>query len=136
MQSDMLLTKLQTAPAGAVHVLDPAKAARMHARTMYVPSPLDIAQYIQAIPYGETRDLADIRRTLAEHHQVDITCPSRTTLYWKWLAAYSDSINNAPSHYTIPWWRVLKNGKPHPTLPGGSANHLRRIQAEIDQSGM
>lgn len=136
MNIDTVLHKLQTAPAGAVHVLDPAKAARMHARTMYVPSPLDIAQYIQAIPYGETRDLADIRRSLATHHQVDITCPSRTTLYWKWLAAYSDSINNAPSPYTIPWWRVLKNGKPHPTLPGGSANHLRRIQAEIDQSGM
>ena len=130
MQSDMLLTKLQTAPAGAVHVLDPAKAARMHARTMYVPSPLDIAQYIQAIPYGETRDLADIRRSLAEHHQVDITCPSRTTLYWKWLAAYSDSIHDAPSPYTIPWWRVLKDGKLSPVMPGGIANQRRLLGDE------
>jgi hypothetical protein len=134
MPTETLLHKLQTAPAGTTHVLDAAKAARMHASTMYVPSPLDIAHAIQAIPYGETRDLADIRRALALHHQVDITCPSRTTLYWKWLAAYSDSIHDAPSPYTIPWWRVLKHGKPHPTLPGGIANHLRRIQAEVNHA--
>ena len=130
MNTDKLLHKLQTAPPGATHVLDAAKAARMHARTMYVPSPLDIAQYIQAIPYGETRDLADIRRVLAERHQVDITCPSRTTLYWKWLAAYSDSIHDAPSPYTIPWWRVLKNGKPHPHMPKGVANQRILLQHE------
>ena len=81
------LYKVQTAPAGSFHVLEPAKAAKLKGHTMYVPAPLDVAQVIQAIPAGQTRALLDIRRVIAAANHADITCPARTTLYWKWLAA-------------------------------------------------
>ncbi|MCE2852538.1 MAG: MGMT family protein [Roseiflexaceae bacterium] len=124
------LSKLQNAPAGSFHVLEGAKAARLRAHTMYVPSPLDIAHAIQLIPYGQTRLLRDIRHDIAVAHGADITCPSRTTLYWKWLAAATAELNGADSPYAIPWWRVLKDGKLSPQLPGGIANQRALLRRE------
>ncbi len=125
-----ILHKLETAPAGSFHVLDGAKAARMRASTMYIPSPLDIAEAIRAIPYGQTRSLRDIRRDIAVAHHADITCPSRSTLYWKWLAHASVELGDTPSPYAIPWWRVLKDGKLNPQMPGGIANQRALLIAE------
>ena len=125
-----ILHKLETAPVGSFHVLDGAKATRMRASTMYIPSPLDIAEAIRAIPYGQTRSLRDIRRDIAVAHHADITCPSRSTLYWKWLAHASAELGDTPSPYAIPWWRVLKDGKLNPQMPGGITNHAMHLHAE------
>lgn len=125
-----IIQKLDSAPAGSFHVLDGAKAARMRAHTMYIPSPLDIAEAIRAIPYGQTRSLRDIRRDIAVAHHADITCPSRSTLYWKWLAQATAELGDSPSPYTIPWWRVLKDGKLSPQMPGGIAHHAMHLHVE------
>jgi hypothetical protein len=125
-----ILHKLETAPAGSFHVLDGAKAARMRANTMYIPSPLDIAEAIRAIPYGQTRSLRDIRHDIAVAHHADITCPSRSTLYWKWLAQATAELGDTLSPYTIPWWRVLKDGKLSSQTPGGIINHTAMLAAE------
>ncbi len=124
------LTKLQNAPAGSFHVLEGAKAAKLRAHTMYVPSPHDIAEAIQAIPAGQTRTLRDIRRDIAIAHNADTTCPSRTTLYWKWLAQATIELGDTPSPYAIPWWRVLKDGKLSPQMPGGIANQRALLRRE------
>ena len=124
------LQKITTAPAGSFHVLEGAKAAKLRAQTMYIPSPLDIAQAIQAIPHGQTRSLRDIRHDIAIAHHADITCPSRSTLYWKWLAQATAELDGAPSPYAVPWWRVLKEGKLNPQLPGGIAAQRARLQHE------
>lgn len=125
-----ILHKLETAPAGSFHVLDDAKAARMRASTMYIPSPLDIAEAIRAIPQGHTRTLRDIRRDIAVAHHADITCPSRSTMYWKWLAHATEELAGVSSPFVIPWWRVLKDGKLNPQMPGGTTNHAMRLRAE------
>ena len=54
--------KLACAPAASFHVLDPAKAARMKAKTMFIPAPADVAGVIAAIPEGETRTIVELRR--------------------------------------------------------------------------
>ena len=59
MPAPSFLQKVMTAPKGEVHQLHGAKAAKMHAQTIYTPSPLDIAQAIQAIPAGQTRNLGN-----------------------------------------------------------------------------
>jgi alkylated DNA nucleotide flippase Atl1 len=89
-----------------------------------------VALVIQAIPAGQTRTLRDIRRVIAAAHHADITCPSRTTLYWKWLAAATAELNGADSPYAIPWWRILKDGKLSPVMPGGIANQRRLLGDE------
>jgi hypothetical protein len=130
MHSSTMLKKITNAPTGSFHVLEASKAARLRASTMYIPSPLDIAQAIQLIPYGHTRLLRDIRQDIAVAHDADITCPSRTTLYWKWLAALTAELAGTPSPYTIPWWRVLKDGKLHQHMPGGLEQHRAMLQLE------
>ena len=130
MPAPSFLQKVMTAPAGAVHQLYGAKAAKMRAQTMYIPSPLDIAMAIQAIPVGQTRTLHDIRQTISTLHGVDTTCPAKTVVYWKWLAAATVELDGTPSPYAIPWWRILKDGKPSRHMPGGIANQLALIQAE------
>ncbi|MBM4412258.1 MAG: MGMT family protein [Chloroflexi bacterium] len=125
-----ILHKLETAPAGSFHVLDGAKATRIRANTMYVPSPRDIAEAIRAIPYGHTRSLRDIRHDIAVAHHADITCPSRTTVYWKWLAHATVELCDTPSPFAIPWWRVLKEGKLSQHMPGGVAHQRALLQRE------
>lgn len=124
------LIKLQSAPAGSFHLLEGAKAAKLRANTMYVPSPLDIAEAIRAIPYGHTRSLRDIRHDIAVAHHADITCPSRTTVYWKWLAHATVELGDTPSPFAIPWWRVLKEGKLSQHMPGGIVNQRALLQRE------
>lgn len=104
-----ILEQLQAAPVSSFHVLESEKAKRMKARTMFVPAPDDVAKVILAIPKGKTKTMLEIRQQLSELHQAETTCPFMTTRYWKWLARATEE---APETYQIPWWRVLKEGKP------------------------
>lgn len=120
------LNKLNAAPPASFHVLDPAKAARMRASTLYIPSVLDVAGVIQAIPKGETRTILALRQALAALGQADTACPAVTIKYWKWLAHAAFEIREPTSPYLVPWWRVLKDGKLSPHLPGG-VDHQRDL---------
>jgi hypothetical protein len=122
--------KLACAPAASFHLLDQAKAARMKAETMYIPAPADVASAIAAIPEGETRTIVDLRRELAALGQAQTACPAATTKYWKWLAWAYDESGGAESPFAVPWWRVLKDGKPSRHLPGGIARQVALLRAE------
>ncbi len=111
-------------------MLDPAKAKRMGAATMYIPSPEDIRIAILEIPRGETRTLLDIRRHLAIQNHADITCPSATTKYWKWVAGAAAEDPSDPVFGSVPYWRVLKDGKLSPYLPGGVLEQQRLLDLE------
>lgn len=124
------LDKLGQAPAGSFHVLEGAKAAKMRAKTMYVPSPEDVAKAVTAIPEGQTRSFLELRRELAQVGQAEIACPSATTKYWKWLAQAEDELDGQNDLFAVPWWRVLKDGKPYPKLPGGTERQAALLQAE------
>jgi alkylated DNA nucleotide flippase Atl1 len=132
MNSHTCLEKLQNAPAASFHVLEPAKAKRMNAKTLYIPCPEDVAKVISAIPKGETRTIVDLRRTLAAQGKAETACPAATIKYWKWLAqAYDEALTDDP-HFAVPWWRVLKDGKPSRHMPGGVEGQLVRLQAETE----
>jgi len=122
--------KLQNAPKGSFHVLDPAKAKRMRAKTLYIPSPEDVAKVISAIPAGETRTIVDLRRELAAMGGAETACPAATNKYWKWLAQASDELQATDSIYIIPWWRVLKDGRPSRHMPGGIERQISLLEME------
>ena len=133
MKQPSFLEKLQSAPPASFHVLEPAKAKRMHAKTMYIPCPEDVAKAIQAIPNGETRTILDLRRALAIQGKAEIACPGATNKYWKWMAqAYDEALASDP-RFAVPWWRVLKDGKPSRHMPGGVEGQLRRLNMEKTQ---
>jgi hypothetical protein len=130
MAKQSVLEKLQLAPPASFHVLDPAKAARMHARTMFIPAPEDVARAIAAIPRGKTKSIVELRRELAAIGNAETACPAKTILYWKWLAAATEDVLGGESKFSVPWWRVLKDGKPSRHMPGGVEAHVARLKAE------
>lgn len=130
MSQQSFVEKLQAAPAASFHVLDPAKAERMNAKTLFIPAPEDVAKAITAIPRGETRTIVDLRRELAVVGNAETACPAKTIKYWKWLAFASDELQGEESLYVVPWWRVLKDGKPSRHMPGGVDRQLSFLQAE------
>jgi hypothetical protein len=122
--------KLACAPASSFHVLDPAKAARMKAKTMFIPAPADVAGVIAAIPEGETRTIVELRRELAVQGQAETACPAATIKYWKWIANAYDEPRGTESPYEVAWWRVLKDGKPSRHMPGGVERQVALLRAE------
>ena len=77
------LEKLMSAPEASFHLLVPEKAARMNAKTLYIPSVLYVARAISAIPKGETRTIIDLRNELAALGNAETACPAKTIKYWK-----------------------------------------------------
>jgi hypothetical protein len=122
------LLRLQNAPAASFHVLDEAKAKRMNAKTLYIPSAPDVATAIRNIDFGNTQTILELRRVLALAHGADTACPACTIKYWKWLAWANTEIT--PEEWIVPWWRVLKDGKPSRHMPGGVAHQLELLQQE------
>src|SRR4051812_9404094 len=125
------LEKLKMAPKGGFHVLDSAKSRRMAgALTLYIPSVEEVADAIKAIPEGETRTIEDLRATLCKIAHADTSCPAKTLKYWKWMANLPDELKKEYQEYDIPWWRVLKDGKPSRHMPGGIENQKRILKSE------
>ena len=118
------------APPSAFYVLEADKAQRMKANTMVVPSPDDVARVINEIPAGETRNIAELRRQLADEAGADTACPSALNRYWKWIAAASQETDDACNAFAAAWWRVLKNGKLNDKLPGGMEAQRAKLLAE------
>ena len=130
MNLETAIEKLKLAGPSSFHVLDAAKAARMKARTMFIPSPDDVAVAIRAIPHGSTKTVVQLRNDLAAMGNADTACPVATIKYWKWLALVSASQGSPHADPSFPWWRVLKDGKPSRHLPGGMEAQVLRLQAE------
>jgi hypothetical protein len=130
MPKQTFLEKLRSAPAASFHVLDPVKAKRMNAKTLFIPAPEDVAKVIAAIPLGETRTIVQLRGELALMGNAETACPAKTIKYWKWLAHAHDEAQDLEPKFAVPWWRVLKDGKPSRHMPGGVENQIRLLRAE------
>ncbi len=79
---------------------------------MLVASPRMVADYMQAIPFGETRDIIQLRNELAAENQCDASCPVSTSIFIRIAAeaAIEDiHVGNAPED-VIPFWRVVEPG--------------------------
>mgnify|MGYP000918292005 CR=1 FL=1 len=124
---------LAAAPPAVVAVLDEAKAQRMKAATMYIPGPAEVAGMIAAIPAGETRTQRDLRQEFEALKLAQTVCPASINKYWRWLAWASDEEGgdgDGEPLYAVPWWRVLKDGKPSRQLPGGVERQVALLRAE------
>ena len=130
MSASSYTEKLANAPEGVLYVLEPHKAERMKAATMYVPSPADISEILKAIPAGTTISHETLKVKLAVFGKADVACPMMTTRYWSWIAASSAEPDYAISPFQAPWWRVIKEGKPVKALPGGVFSQEARLRSE------
>lgn len=81
---------------------------------MFIASPTLIARYIDGIPRGKTRLLADMRRELAASAGADTTCPTSTSIFVQVVAemALEALAEGASTERVTPFWRLIDERSP------------------------
>jgi hypothetical protein len=81
---------------------------------LLIPSPQIVEEFIRAIPQGESRDVAALRRTLAARFGAEATCPIATGVQLRTVAeaAYEALGEGRPLDEITPFWRVLDEHAP------------------------
>ena len=127
-------TERLNAPAEPVVKPAPSSIAGMRAgQIMLVPTAGMIADFMSAIPPGQTVDPKTMRRELAERHHAEVTCPIYTGYHLRTVAeaaleAYAAGV---PVEAITPFWRVLDAASPTTgRLPNGPAFVATRRAAE------
>ncbi len=79
---------------------------------MFISSPAVIADYVAAIPAGETRSIERLRNELARKNGAQATCPVTTAIFLRVVAevALKDMAEGKSMRETIPFWRVIEPG--------------------------
>lgn len=77
--------------------------------TMFVPSPLLVRDYMQAIPYGERRTITQMREEMAARHGAQATCPLTASLFARIAAeaAWEDLKAGKTVSEITPFWRLI-----------------------------
>jgi hypothetical protein len=122
--------KMQSAPPPVVADLEGRKAERFNAKTMLIPSPLQVQEAISQIPPGETKTVLELRQELAAQSNADVTCPRTMTICWQLVAEVAEEDRDENNPTIAPWWRVTREGKSDPKMPGGRDNHQALLRAE------
>lgn len=112
----------------------PVSIAGMRAgQIMLVPTARMIADFMSAIPAGQTIDTKAMRRDLATRHHAEATCPIYTGYHLRTVAeaALEAHAAGVPPDAITPFWRVLDEDSPTTgRLPNGVAFVAVRRAAE------
>ncbi len=76
---------------------------------MFVATPQIVADYIQKIPYGETRTIERMRKDIAKRRKCDASCPVSTAIFVRIAAeaAIEDMSDGKLPDEVIPFWRLI-----------------------------
>lgn len=75
---------------------------------MYISTPQEIDEYIQSIPYGQSKTIQQMREDLAKKNQTDCTCPLTTGIFLRIVTeAAFEKINQDHGASITPFWRVV-----------------------------
>lgn len=92
-------------------VLDKDFAGVKKGQRLFIATPRIVADYIDAIPAGETRTIERMRRELARAEQCDASCPVSTAIFIRIAAqAAIDELNDGKELEQVsPFWRLLSS---------------------------
>lgn len=81
---------------------------------MLIPTPQIIQEFVKAIPQGTALTTLEMRKTLAQNHDAEVTCPITTGIYLRIVteAAFEDHDEGLPLEASTPVWRVLDEKVP------------------------
>src|SRR5260370_40036958 len=76
---------------------------------MLVPSPRLVDEFIRAIPYGASLDVAALRKAMAQKHGAEVACPITTGFHLRTVAeaAFEAHRRGAGLDAITPFWRGL-----------------------------
>lgn len=99
--------------------------------SMVISTPAEIDELVATIPKGGIATVNTLRDVLAKRHRTTITCPVTTGIFLGIAAKAAAEMEIMGAKRVTPWWRVIKsNGKLNEKMPGGLAEHRKRLEAE------
>ena len=91
-------------------MLDKSFAGVKAGQMLFVGTPQVVADYVSAIPHGETASVIKMRNQLARRHKCDAMCPASTAIFLRIAAEYAieEMENGKTASQVIPFWRVIE----------------------------
>lgn len=127
--------KVKTAKPPHVVVLEKPFAGVPAGKSLLVPSPVIIAEYMRAIPAGEVRDIPRLRADLSSQHASDATCPVTTSIFARMVAeaTLEDLAAGKSVSELVPFWRVIEEKSPIAAKLSCGAEFIR-TQRELERA--
>lgn len=128
--------RLENPVAGLPKVCDvPDKWVKMMGgRTILVPTPMMVDDYVRTVPKRKLVTVGQIRRSLAGPFKADSTCPMTMGIFLRIISEAAEEARKAGQKTVTPWWRVVKDdGSLSEKVPGGVEAHAERLTAEGHQ---
>jgi len=82
---------------------------------LLISCPVEVEQYLRDhVPPGETREVQQVRRELAQLHGADATCPVSTAIFLRIVSetAWDQLESGVPVTDVAPFWRVVDPKSP------------------------
>lgn len=99
--------------------------------SMVISTPAEVDELVAMIPKGKLATVNTLRDALAKRHKTTIACPITTGIFFGIVAKASAEREMMGAKRVTPWWRVIKSdGTLNPKMPGGLAEHRKRLEAE------
>jgi hypothetical protein len=99
--------------------------------SMVISTPVEIEALVATIPKGKLATINTLRQVIARRHGTGITCPVTTGIFFNTVARAASEREMMGAKRVTPWWRVLKSdGTLNEKMPGGLAEHKKRLAAE------
>lgn len=111
--------------------LDDSAALRWGGKTMAIPSPLDVFNFMSQVPKGKVTTIPEIRKAIARKYNADIGCPLTTGIFAS-ISARASEENNEPNRLPkLAYWRTLKaNGELNEKFPNGLDFLVEKLASE------
>lgn len=106
--------KMKAHPEPEVCPLDKPFAGHPVGARLLVATPGMVKEWIDAIPLGRLRTVAELRDELAARAGADATCPLSTGIYLRIIGevALEDLAEGLPVEEVTPFWRVVDPKSP------------------------
>jgi alkylated DNA nucleotide flippase Atl1 len=99
--------------------------------SMVIATPAEVNELMAKIPKGKLATMTTLRDALAKRHGTTIACPLTTSIFAGIAAKAASEMEAMGAKRVTPWWRLLKSdGKLNEKMPGGLAEHRKRLVAE------
>lgn len=91
-------------------ILETSFAGMKPGQLMLISTPQEIDAWIRDLKPGELRTLDELRESLANKHQAEVTCPATTSIFLRIVAelAWEEIQAGASPKDVTPFWRVVE----------------------------
>ncbi len=92
---------------------------------------MDVDGIVATIPKGKLATSKTLCEALARMHGTTLACPVTTGILFGIVARAAAEMEEMGAKRVTPWWRVIRpDGTLNAKMPGGLAEHARRLEAE------